>query len=160
MHFMYSWSSQASRSTIFFNFCSVIKSREVFMRTVPKFLTKLSLDQKWICFISIHSFVKGICLKSDVPVLNKKQSCAKRIQFWLKCRNLKLKNVDFKLLTLRSCCLNALCLCSTCGLSLAAKWLGSQQMVAAGIPAGPCCIIRGRMDNDHGKCALARQPCQ
>lgn len=126
MYSMYSWSSWAYRSTTFFNFCSVIKSREVFMRAVSKFPTKISLDQKLICFISICYFVKGICLKSNVLFLNKKQSpVCQKILFWLKCKNLKLKNMDLKILTFNSCCLNALCLCCTCGLSLAAKWLGS-----------------------------------
>lgn len=74
MYFMYSWSSWAYRSTTFFNFCSVIKSRKVFMRAVSKFLTKISLGQKLICFISICYFVKGICLKSSILFLNKKQS--------------------------------------------------------------------------------------
>lgn len=73
------WSSWAFRSTTFFHSYSVIKSREVFMGTASKFLTKLSLDQKWHFSISIYYFMRHICLK--IPFQNKIQSamCQKNL---------------------------------------------------------------------------------
>lgn len=136
---MYSWSSWAFRSTTFFHSYSVIKSRQVFLRAASKFLTKLSLDQKWHFSISIHYFIRAICLKSNVPFQNKTQSptCQKNpFLKKLKFKNLKLKNVDLKLLTLKSC-LNVLCLCSTCGPSCVTA------MVAAGIQFEQCFFPQG-----------------
>lgn len=149
---MYSWSSWAFRSTTFFHSYSVLKSREVFMGAASKFLTELSLDQKWHFSISIHYFMRRICLK--IPFQNKTQSpmCQKSpFKKKLKFKCLELKNVDLKLLTLKSYCLNVLCLCSTYGLSCVTV------MVASGIQIEQCFLLRDTVDNDHGKCTLTKQ---
>lgn len=134
---MYTWSSWAFRSTFFHSY-SVIKSREVFTRAASKFLMKLSLDQKWHFSISIHYFIRSICLK--IPFQKKTQSlmCQKNPLKKMKFKYLKLKNVDLKLLTLKSYCLNILCLCSTCGLSCITA------MVASGIQFEQCFFLRDK----------------
>lgn len=123
------------------------------MRAVSKFLTQLSLDQKWHFSISIHYFIRAICLKPDVPFQNKSRSptCQKNpVLKRLKLKTLKLKNVDLKLLTPKSC-LNVFCLCSTCEPSCVTA------MVAAEIQFEHCFFLRDRADNDHGKCTLTKQ---
>lgn len=121
------------------------------MRAASKFLTELSLNQKWHFSISIHYFIRSICLK--IPFQTKTQSpMCQRNPFLknLKFKYLKLKNVDLKLLTLKSC-LNVLCLSSTCGPSCVTA------MVAAGIQFEQCFFLRDDIDNDHGKCTLTRK---
>lgn len=122
------------------------------MRAASKFLTKLSLDQKWHFSISIHYFIRSICLK--IPFQKKTQSpMCQKIPFLkkLKFKYLKLKNVDLKVLTLKSYCLNVLCLCSTCGLSCVTA------MVASAIQFEQCFFLKDRVDDDHGKCTLTKQ---
>lgn len=146
---MCSWSSWAFRSTTFFHSYSVIKSREAFMRAASKFLTNPSLDQKWHFSISIHYFIRRICLK--IPFQKKTQSpMCQKIPFFKKNWNSNI--LSWKMEIWNSWLWRVtLCSCSTYGLSCVTA------MVASGIQFEQCFFLRDRVDDDHGKCTLTKQ---